>query len=557
MAGIADWFLTGSAIEKYRTAYTVRNQVYFEREGDQYFGDLDKELGNAERGMRVLLAGWRFSPEQRLAPLSSQRTVVEALRTAQANGATIRVLEYGSAFATSKVKLQIPGLPSKDNADFAAALRKTGMEAVLDDRLAEVGSQHQKAAVVARPKVEDSVAYVGGIDLCVDRYDTVNHVFRPERQIEPPVIIPVPYLPVPIEIKTNTDGWHDVQAAVRGPAVGQVWQALAERWNDPAPIRGRPGRPIPAAETPEPPETPGTMAVQVLRTLPCNGIFRSQPKGERTVLAAYEKAIRRAEHFIYIEDQYFWPSPVTQALQDAVRRGVRVVAMVARDYDLPLVSAVHKEMRARTAREIAQPAPENFRIFHKERLKSDEAVYVHAKVMIIDDVYLAVGSANLNFRSHTNDSELHLGLYDEHLVDGLMAGRRVPVGEQIRELRQNLWAEHLAMEQSALIDPVDSLQRFWPDRPGRKVGQAVWHDIAPPAQHNLREELRLLLRLLQVATTDWEVLAAPLLASSGIALRTLPKYGRPDFDLGSVADLVQNVSDFIEHRLFNPELVCR
>lgn len=557
MAAAADWLLTGSEIEKYRTpAYTTRNQVIFEREGDQYFGDLHKEFDNAERGMRVLLAGWRFSPQQLLVPLSSKQTVVDALRTAASRGATVRALEYGSAFATSTVRIQIPGLPSKDNADFAAALRKAGIEAVLDSRLAPVGSQHQKAVVVARPKVEDSVAYVGGIDLCVDRYDTVLHVFRPERQIEPPLYIPIPFPPGYITYPTNTDGWHDVQAAVYGPAVEQVWQALAERWNDPAPVSGMPGRPIPATETPRPPATPGSMAVQILRTVPCNGVFRSRPDGERTVLAAYQKAIRRAKHFIYLEDQYFWPSPVTEALQDAVRRGVRVIAMVARDYDLPSLG-VHQDMRLRTARAIAKHAPQNFRIFHKERLKTTEAVYVHTKLMIVDDIYLAVGSANLNYRSHTNDTELHLGLYDERLGDGLMDGRIEPVGEQIRELRQNLWAEHLEMSQHDLIDPIDAVRRFWPDRSGRKVGQAVWHDLAPVQMRGLREELRMLLRLIQAGTTDWEVLAGPILAQSGIALRSLPKYGQSDFDLGIVADLISDVAAFIEHRLLNPRLICR
>jgi phosphatidylserine/phosphatidylglycerophosphate/cardiolipin synthase-like enzyme len=560
-SAIADWFLTGQEIEPYRTpAYTTRNQAVPLREGDQYFEGLLKELENTEPGMRVLMAGWRFTPGQRLTPLTSRQTITDMLQIAAKRGGNVRVLAYGSKFATSAVPIQIPGLPSKDNAVFAKTLRASGIEAVLDSRLApDFGSQHQKAVVVARPNADGSVAYVGGIDFCVDRYDKPRHVFLPERQIEPPVLIPIPRVGLVIPKKVNTDGWHDVQMEVRGPAVAHIWQALAERWNDPAPVAGPAGRPIDPSETPRPAATVGTMAVQVLRTVPCNGVFRLRPGGERTVLAAYRKAIRRAKHFIYIEDQYFWPSPVMADLADAVRRGVMVIAMVARDYDIPGLSAVHKQMRARTARTVAQAAPDNFRIFHKERSTNTEAVYVHAKVMIVDDVYMAIGSANLNFRSHTYDTELHLGLYDERLVDGLIAGRRQPVGEQVRELRQNLWAEHLEMDPAALIDPVDSARRFWPDRPGSKVGQAVWHELAAikPADAGVsREELRLILRLIQALSPDWPAMLGPVLTATGVAMRTLPT-ASPAFDLGSVADLIPDVTDFIENRLFNPQLMCQ
>lgn len=80
--------------------------------------------------------------------------------------------------------------------------------------------------------------------------------------------------------------------------------------------------------------------------------------------------------------------------------------------------------------------------FAKERLDTSEAVYVHSKLMIIDDVFLAVGSANVNRRSHTNDAELHLGVFEENLVDGTIGLRPVQVGEGIRAFRESLrpWA---------------------------------------------------------------------------------------------------------------------
>jgi phosphatidylserine/phosphatidylglycerophosphate/cardiolipin synthase-like enzyme len=561
--GPADWFLTGPQIEQYRTpAYTTRNEAVAMREGDRYFEMLLKELENTEAGMRVLMAGWRFTPGLRLAPLASKQTITDMLRGAAKRGATVRVLAYGSAFST-KLPISVPGLPSLDNLQFAAALRVSGIEAVLDSRLApSFGAQHQKVTVIARPNADASVAYVGGIDLCVDRYDKPQHVFLPERQIEPPPRIPIKIWPLPLmaplPVKVNTDGWHDVQMEVRGPAVEQIWQAVAERWNDRAPVAGPGGRPIASADTPRPAATGARMAVQVLRTIPCGRVFQSYPAGEQTVQDAYRKVIRRARHFIYIEDQYFWPSPVTADLADAIRRGVIVIAMVARDYDIPGLSGIHQQMRARTAQAVSAAAPDNFRIFHKERTTNTDAIYVHAKVMIVDDLYMAVGSANLNHRSHSNDTELQLGLYDESLADGVMAGQPHPVGERIRQLRQELWAEHLGMDPKDLIDPIESVRKFWPKQPGSKVGQAVWHQLAkirPASPATGREELRLVLRLIQASTPAWPGLMGPALAAAGVNLGTLQS-SSSTFDLGSVADLIPDVTDFVENRLFNPNLQC-
>lgn len=554
MSVATDWFLTDDEIERHRTpAYTTRNSLYIEREGDLYFGDLFDEFAAAGKGTNILIAGWRFSPEQKLRPRTSPQTIVEALTKATTNGSVVRAMACGSAFATT-ISFQVPGLPSKDNSDFVRELRDAHMAAILDNRLASAGSQHQKAVVISR-RGPDSAAYVGGIDVCVERYDTVVHDFRSERQTEPLVVIPLPHLPA-IIINASQPGWHDAQAVVHGPAVGQVWQALVDRWNDPAPIFGPAPTPIPARDAPAKAEGNSTFAVQVLRTVPCNGIFRSLPKGEQTVRTGCEKAIRAAQHYIYIEDQYFWPSPVMDALRDAVGRGVQVIAVVARDYDIP-GSSVHKQMRARTAAHIAQRQPKNFRIFHKERLKTADAIYVHSKLMIIDDRYLAVGTANVNWRSHTNDTELHLGVFDENLVNGTIAGQPVQVGDGIRALRQSLWAEHLDMSPDGLYDPIDALQ-YWPSKPGQKVGQAVWHELDAIGGNAdaFREVLRLLLRMWQTAR-GWETLAVPLLAPAGIVLSQLPRWGQPDFDLGSVADRIPAPAAFVENVLLNPRLICR
>lgn len=366
----ADWFLDSSQMAPYRTpAATRHNLVAPIWDGKAYFDALAVDMSTANDATSILLAGWRFSAKQKLTPKSSSATVLDSLATARGNGAHIRVMAYGSFFAAT-LPIQVPGLPSRDNDDFVKLLRKARVEAFLDTRLAPMGSQHQKAVIVKRTGGGNTTAYVGGLDLCYDRYDSPLHNSPPERQREPDVTVPLPP-PLPwLTVSASQPGWHDVQAAVRGPAVSQLWQALAQRWNDPAIARAGEANPAPidASEEPAPLNTPYTFAVQVLRTVPCNNVFYFMPKGEQTVRSAYEKAINAAAHFIYIEDQYLWPSPVTAALANAVKRGVEVIAVVARDYDIPGLSTVHKKMRAANVAEIYKWNPSRRRVFHKESL---------------------------------------------------------------------------------------------------------------------------------------------------------------------------------------------
>lgn len=175
--------------------------------------------------------------------------------------------------------------------------------------------------------------------------------------------------------------------------------------------------------------------------------------------------------------------------------------------------------------------------------------------MIIDDLFMAIGTANVNWRSHTNDTEIHLGVFDENLVDGLMGGKSSKVGQGIREARQNAWAEHLNISPESLIDPLASLQH-WPSKPGRKVGSVAWETGTSGTELPSKEVLRAILRVWQTAV-GWEILAVPLFANIGVALPSMPLWGSPAFDLGRVADWVPDAGQFVEHVVFNPRLVCQ
>lgn len=537
-----EWLLTDAEMGGFRfPAFTLDNLILFFVDGEAYYNTLAARLDGLTAGDRVLFAGWRFSPEQKLLPaVAGAPGILDRLLKLRADGVVVRALLYGSQFSTLPVRRpRVPTLPSKDNFDFRTGLVDAGAQAVLDARVGHFGSHHQKCAVV-QGAAEGPCAFVGGIDICLDRWDNAAHVDPPVRQREPDAF----------GQRISLPGWHDVQCAVFGPAVGQIWQSLVQRWNDPT----RPSRidatpaPIPASEAPGPPPTSGTQAVQVLRTLTCKGVYSFLPGGEFTVVAGYRKAIRRARHFIYIEDQYLWPSLVVDDLRDAAARGVQVILVTARDFDAPGLKDVHKALRAEALQRISSAAPANVHCFHLEQAATSLQVYVHAKLLIADDQYVAAGSANLNFRSQTTDSELQLGIFDTELIDSAIGGAPHPAGRSVRDLRTQIWGEHLNEDPSLHEDPLVGLRRM--PTAGGKIGHLVSFPV--PAQVpavDWRETVRELLRSVQ-EMENWQLLAPIVLGPLSLPLTLVP-----GMDLGSLADVIPNPESFLRD-LLNPHTIC-
>jgi phosphatidylserine/phosphatidylglycerophosphate/cardiolipin synthase-like enzyme len=133
-----------------------------------------------------------------------------------------------------------------------------------------------------------------------------------------------------------TPPWHDIQAAISGPAVYDVETVFRERWEDPTPLSRSPlyftqdrllgldVRPDPLAPQapPPPPVDSGPHIVQLLRTYPNLRHGRDYPfarGGERSVARGYSKALRRAQRLVYIEDQYLWGSQIGDVFTEALR----------------------------------------------------------------------------------------------------------------------------------------------------------------------------------------------------------------------------------------------
>jgi phosphatidylserine/phosphatidylglycerophosphate/cardiolipin synthase-like enzyme len=246
-----------------------------------------------------------------------------------------------------------------------------------------------------------------------------------------------------------TPPWHDLQAAISGPAVHDVETVFRERWEDPTTLSRSPvilvrdrlrgldttPDPLPEQQPPPPPVEGGTHAVQLLRTYP--NLRRGRDYafargGERSVARGYTKAVERARHLVYVEDQYLWGDHVGNVFTEALKAhpDLRVVAVVPMHPDVEGFSRTAQLVgRRRAMLDMSRIAPDRVAIYGIEN-HAGTPIYVHAKTCLVDDTWATIGSDNFNRRSWTHDSELSAVVVDS-------------AGEYARTLRLTLAAEHL------------------------------------------------------------------------------------------------------------------
>jgi phosphatidylserine/phosphatidylglycerophosphate/cardiolipin synthase-like enzyme len=246
----------------------------------------------------------------------------------------------------------------------------------------------------------------------------------------------------------------------------------------------------------------------VLRTYPARvRRYPFAPLGERSIAHAYRKVFTRARCLVYLEDQYLWSRRVAHVIASALRGNpdLHVIAVVPRHPDkdgavthVPSVLGQHDVMRA-----CAAAGGERFAVFDLENHQGTP-VYVHAKVVVVDDVWAMVGSDNLNRRSWSHDSELSIAVLDSQRdareprdPAGLGDGARTFA----RDLRLRLWREHLdrgADDVADLLDPREAFAAFL-----RQANElAAWHEaggsgsrppgrVVPHQRHTLTAAQRL------------------------------------------------------------------
>lgn len=295
--------------------------------------------------------------------------------------------------------------------------------------------QHQKTWLIDTGE-PDAVAFVGGINLNPHSLADPGHPAGGQN--------------------------HDAYLELRGPAVADVEHNFVQRWNE-ASERHVPGG---AWGEPEPrdlrfpadaPPPAGSVVVQVQRTTHA-GRYRDghaavggRPydvaAGETTVLDQYLLAIRAARRTIYLENQYLEVDGVVEALHDALSRGVAVTMLMPAVPELSPAAYGSPERRAFHARRAALGRHEGFALCGIAGLGPDgrrTPVYVHSKLMLVDDAWATVGSANLHRYSLLGNGEMNVSLFSP---------------ADVRAFRVALFAEHLGLDTSGL-DDVEAARAF-------------------------------------------------------------------------------------------------
>jgi phosphatidylserine/phosphatidylglycerophosphate/cardiolipin synthase-like enzyme len=316
-------------------------------------------------------------------------------------------------------------------------------------RPVHMASHHQKLCVV-----DGRVAFLGGIDIGPDLISNGRHDANPFR--------------------------HDVHLRVTGPVVNDLAALFRSRWNTEAPKARAtigeyntraPGVPLPLPHVDAIPalvastERPGTTIAQVIHT--STGEVRDPPVPDPRRLdteASVKAALQGAEQFVYIENQYVrWPVLADWLLTArSKRKGLSVIVVVpftpeeavnAADTDAVTLHGMHLQhvtltrlaekfgsragIFTLTSRVAATAAPKVLqRCGHRANATShatptlarSPSVYVHSKVLIVDDWFALVGSANLDGRAFRVDTEV--GIAWHHPAE-------------IKRFRLGLWSEHL------------------------------------------------------------------------------------------------------------------
>jgi phosphatidylserine/phosphatidylglycerophosphate/cardiolipin synthase-like enzyme len=290
------------------------------------------------------------------------------------------------------------------------------------------GSYHQKIVVV-----DGQVAFTGGVNLIERNRDSQKHTIDP--------------LP-----------WHDAFLRVEGEPVGDIRDNFIGRWNEErktceaflkaanAAAAGQGSMPIGATDALDAKSIPLAPPTTKKPTFPCQvhrtisrppSSFRGVPTLVRKdVLEGYLLAISLAEEFIYIENQYFREQAIADAITDRhkKKKNLRTLILLPDiaeeliDGKGDPVTHLGAFLQHKALDGMKTGIGANLGLFTMKRPKDGKLVYVHAKLLIVDDVYANLGSANTNPRSFRMDTELNLAWHDPTTV---------------RQFRTALWKEQL------------------------------------------------------------------------------------------------------------------
>ena len=374
-------------------------------DGAEALPQMVTQLDQAES--HVHIAGWYFSPAFALTR-NGEAKVLRNLLAGLAERVDVRVLAWAGAplplFRPSRTTVR------KMREDLCRGSR---IQCALDPKERPMHCHHEKTIVI-----DDRIAFVGGIDLTSeagDRFDSASHPAR------------------------SQPGWHDASAQITGPAAADVAEHFRMRWQE---VTDE------ALAPPNEAQPSGNIELQIVRTVP-EHVYAALPNGDFRILEAYVRALRSAERLIYLENQFLWSPEIVEILRD------KLVHPPSDDFRLLVVLPAKPNNGADDTRgalaELIEADARAGRFLActlvARAARLNDPVYVHAKIGIVDDEWLTVGSANLNDHSLFNDTEMNIVTHNSTIA---------------RQTRLRLWAEHLELPIGSLTGtPTQIIDEHW------------------------------------------------------------------------------------------------
>ena len=396
-------------------------------DGQAYFRALREALLKAQR--MVMMIGWDFDFEIEMLPGESDGDglapdgfpnriglFLDAI-VDRCPGLNIYLLKWsgGALIAPGGI---LPALQVK-------LMSPDQIHLAFDGRHPLGACHHQKIVVI-----DDSLAFCGGIDMTDGRWDDRDHLDDN-----------------PLRCLKNGDDaqpWHDASTVFSGPAAAALSELARARWE----------RAHDAAV--EEDFSPGAdlwpdSIDTVFRDIPL-AIARTAPPeadkpGIHEIEDLYLDAIKGAKHCIYIESQYFCADSVTRAIARRLARPdcPEIVVINPHAAQGALEDQAMHVTRSRMIRQLQARDPHRrFRILYPVT-ESGQPIYVHAKIMIVDDVLLRIGSSNIDRRSMGFDTECDVA------ITATDDGTRRLIGH----IRTTLLAEHLGLSQDRVVQEIE------------------------------------------------------------------------------------------------------
>lgn len=387
-------------------------------DADPYFRAARAAMLKARK--QILLVGWDFDARIRLGGDKEDGAPIEvgaflSWLVRRTPGLQVYILRWD----TGAIKTLLHG---RTLLRLARWLKDPQIHMRLDGHHPPAGSHHQKVVVI-----DDDLAFCGGIDMTARRWDTPDHRDDEPRRVDPEG---APYAP-----------WHDATTMLQGLVARALGDMCRDRWEV---AGGDRIAPVEQGADCWPEATqPDFRDVEVGIALTVPEMTGQNPRHE--IEALYVDLIARAKRWVYAESQYFASRKVAEAIAARLAEpdGPEFVIVHPTSAQGWLEPVAMDSARARLVEALLEQDPHRrLRLYHPFTAQG-EPIYVHAKITVVDDEVLRVGSSNFNNRSLRLDTECDV------VIDASVPGHDQQRAT-IAGIRDTLLAEHLGCESEVI-----------------------------------------------------------------------------------------------------------